>query len=130
MTVCYFLILLAPLMHIFLDPPGGQIWNSGYPKEPEKGTCTISKARSAIQNDDADQQTPGSSSRDMGSMGCVLIKDCPSAAAHRNFEVMLFQAPPGADSNDDDYPIRLVLVGVGVVVCWGSGRDELDVMTL
>ena len=93
-------------------PNRPQIWNSGYPKEPEKGTCTISKARSAIQNDDADQQTPGSSSRDMGSQGCVLIKDCPNAAAHRSFEVMLFESPPGADSNDDDYPIRLVLVSV------------------
>lgn len=86
-----------------------KIWNSGYPKEPEKGTCTITKNRSAIQNDDADQQTPGSSSRDMGSMGCVLIKGCPSAAAHRAFEVMLFQNPPGADDNDSDYPIRMVL---------------------
>ena len=94
-----------------------KVWNSGYPKEPEKGTCTINKTRSAVQNDDADQQTPGatinwpiqsalqcvcscfcadapmlgSTSRDMGSEGCVLIKDCDSADEHRQFEVKLFQ---------------------------------------
>jgi len=53
-----------------------KIWNSGYPKEPEKGYCTISPTRNAIQNDDADQQTSGSTSRDMGSEGCVLIEGC------------------------------------------------------
>jgi alpha-amylase len=86
-----------------------KIWNSGYPKEPEKGWCTITKNRSAIQNDDADQQTPGSTSRDMGSDGCVLIKDCSSADEHRQFEVELFSSPPGADDNDNDYPIRMLL---------------------
>lgn len=45
-----------------------KIWNSGYPKEPEKGTCSISAWRSVIQNDDADQQTSGSTSRDMGNL--------------------------------------------------------------
>ena len=30
------------------------------------------KVRSVIQNDDADQQNPGSSSRDMQDSGCVL----------------------------------------------------------
>ncbi|KAK3271529.1 hypothetical protein CYMTET_20131 [Cymbomonas tetramitiformis] len=85
-----------------------KIWNSGYPKEPDKGTCTISKARSAIQNDDADQQNPGSSSRDMGDTGCVLIKGCPEAE-HRGFEVKLFESPNGASDNDHDFPIRLIL---------------------
>ena len=28
---------------------------SGYPKEPEKGFCTISNHRNVIQNDDSDQ---------------------------------------------------------------------------
>jgi len=85
-----------------------KLWNSGYPKEPEKGTCTISKVRSAVQNDDADQQNPGSTSRDMGDQGCVLIKDC-DADTHRGFEEKLFTSPNGADDNDNDYPIRLIL---------------------
>jgi alpha-amylase len=76
-----------------------KIWNSGYPKEPQKGSCGIPLHRSAIQNDDADQQNPGSSSRDMQGTGCVLIKDCSSAAEHRQFEVELFTSPPGAASN-------------------------------
>jgi hypothetical protein len=38
------------------------------------------------QNDDADQQMPGSSSRDMGDQGCVLVKGC-EINTHRGFEV-------------------------------------------
>jgi alpha-amylase len=53
-----------------------KIWNSGYPKEPQLGYCTISPTRNAVQNDDADQQTSGSTSRDMGSEGCVLVEGC------------------------------------------------------
>ena len=34
-----------------------------YPKEPDKGYCSISRVRNAIENDDADQQTSGSTSR-------------------------------------------------------------------
>jgi alpha-amylase len=52
-------------------------WNSGYPKEPAKGSDDCSGEnlkRMVIQNDDHDQQNPGSSSRDMGEDGCVLIK--------------------------------------------------------
>jgi len=85
-----------------------KIWNSGYPKEPQNGYCTISRQRNAIQNDDHDQQNPGSSSRDMGSQGCVLIKGCP-VNDHRNFEIKLFSSPNGATDNNNDYPIRLVL---------------------
>lgn len=85
-----------------------KIWNSGYPKEPEKGDCTISKTRNAVQNDDADQQNPGSSSRDMGNEGCVLVRGC-AVDVHRAFEVKLFQDPNGVDDNDNDFPIRLVL---------------------
>ena len=93
---------------------GVKIWNSGYPKETEKGLvgCDGSNAsltiRSVIQNDDADQQNPGSSSRDMGDTGCVLIKGC-SVDDHRAFEVKLFTNPNGAQSNKDDFPIRVVL---------------------
>lgn len=88
-------------------------WNSGYPKEPEKGSddCSLSTAssqRQAIQNDDADQQNPGSSSRDMQSDGCVLIKGCDEET-HRQFEVKLFSSPFGSRDNDNDYPIRLLL---------------------
>ncbi|GMI02596.1 hypothetical protein TrST_g12438 [Triparma strigata] len=86
-----------------------KIWNSGYPKEPDAGACTISKSRNAIQNDDADQQNPGSTSRDMGDQGCVLIKDCQSADDHREFEKKLFESPNGIEDEDADYPIRLIL---------------------
>lgn len=87
-----------------------KIWNSGYPKEPEKGYgCgTISPTRNAIQNDDHDQQTSGSTSRDMGDQGCVLIENC-TPDSHRNFEIKLFQNPNGAHDNSNDYPIRLIL---------------------
>ncbi len=44
----------------------------------------------------------------MGSEGCVLVEGC-TESNHRNFEVKLFQSPNGASSNDNDYPIRLVL---------------------
>jgi alpha-amylase len=136
-----------------------KIWNSGYPKEPDAGACSISKVlilhtscfpkkhehlrpiltlchikfsffsfllssfffphplsstfsrqvRNAIQNDDADQQNPGSTSRDMGDQGCVLIKDCGSADEHRGFETKLFSSPNGASDNANEYPIRLIL---------------------
>jgi alpha-amylase len=85
-----------------------KIWNSGYPKEPDKGCCTISQVRNAIQNDDADQQTSGSTSRDMGDQGCVLIEGC-AVSVHRAFEVKLFESPNGVQDNDSDFPIRLVL---------------------
>ena len=86
-----------------------KLWNSGYPKEPQQGFCTISKERNAIQNDDHDQQNPGSSSRDMGDQGCVLIKDCDTTAEHIDFETKLFDSPNGVEDNSNDYPIRLVL---------------------
>lgn len=85
-----------------------KIWNSGYPKEPQLGYCTISPTRNAVQNDDADQQTSGSTSRDMGDQGCVLVEGCEEDT-HRGFETKLFDSPNGADDNDNDYPIRLVL---------------------
>ena len=85
-----------------------KIWNSGYPKEPDAGAGTISKSRNAIQNDEHDQQTPASSSRDMGDDGCVLIKDCDSASQHRDFEVKLFESPNGVEDNENEYPIRLI----------------------
>ena len=86
-----------------------KIWNSGYPKESDAGACSIKKNRNAIQNDDADQQNPGSTSRDMGDQGCVLIKDCGDADEHREFEVKLFKEPNGAEDKENDFPIRLIL---------------------
>eukprot|EP00727_Mastigamoeba_balamuthi_P001792 m51a1_g1161 hypothetical protein (861) ;mRNA; r:330037-333715 len=85
-----------------------KIWHSGYPKEPQVDCGKISKRREAIQNDDADQQNPGSSSRDMAGEGSVFIKE-RDVAAHRGFEVKLFSNPNGAADNDNDYPVRLVL---------------------
>ena len=89
-----------------------KIWNSGFPKEPEKGLVGCDpmgdKIRSVVQNDDADQQNSGSTSRDMGNLGCVLVTGC-SQEEHRAFEVKLFDAPSGASNNDDDFPIRLIL---------------------
>ena len=89
-----------------------KIWNSGYPKETAKGLVNCDdnspKIRSVIQNDDADQQNPGSSSRDMGNDGCVLIKGC-AVDEHRAFEVKLFTSPNGAQDNDNDFPIRVVM---------------------
>ena len=89
--------------------------------------------RKAVQNDDADQQSDGSTSRDseslrvkgrgamtaacfhctviltaVGNDGCVLIKGCP-VPEHRGFEVTLFANPYGSSDNDNDYPIRMVL---------------------
>ena len=78
-----------------------------YPKEPANNPL-ISKKRVVIQNDDQDQQMPGSSSRDMGPFGCVLVKNCPEND-HRNFEIRLFENPNGVSNNAEDWPIRFIL---------------------
>jgi alpha-amylase len=80
-----------------------KMWDGLYPKEPQNNP--LAKNRVVIQNDDHDQQTPGSSSRDMGPFGCVLVKNCPEND-HRNFEVRLFQNPNGVGDNSNDWPIR------------------------
>jgi len=103
-----------------------KIWNSGYPKEPEKGLVGCSATpettvRAVIQNDDADQQNPGSSSRDMGDDGCVLIKGC-DPDEHRAYEVKLFEAPKGATDNANDFPIRVLLSSF----YWPSGGRSED----
>ena len=85
-----------------------KIWWCGYPTEPGNDQGSLSMTRKVIENDDHDQQNPGSSSRDMHDNGCVLVKGC-QPDTHRNFEVKLFQNPNGANNNKDDYPIRLVL---------------------
>jgi alpha-amylase len=63
-----------------------KIWQSDYPKEfPVCGYWPLPSNRFAIQNDCADDQNPGSSSRDMGDKGSVLLKD-KNVALHRSFE--------------------------------------------
>jgi len=83
------------------------MWDGLYPKEPQNNP-TMSRHRVVIQNDDHDQQNPGSSSRDMANFGCVLVKNCPPAE-HRNFEIRLFSSPNGVGNNDNDWPIRFIL---------------------
>ena len=83
------------------------MWDGLYPKEPQNNPL-VSKNRVVIQNDDHDQQNPGSSSRDMANFGCVLVKKC-AVSEHRNFEVQLFSNPNGVGNNDNDWPIRFIL---------------------
>ena len=67
-----------------------KIWSSDYPKEmPICGYWVIPASRFAIENDCHDDQTTGSSSRDMQDKGSVLViqKDVPR---HRQFEEQLF----------------------------------------
>ena len=85
-----------------------KIWWSGYPVEPDNDLGSISKTRKVVENDDHDQQNPGSSSRDMHDEGCVLIKNCDTER-HRGFEVKLFKDPKGVGDNKVNYPIRLIL---------------------
>ncbi|KAF4042141.1 Alpha amylase [Phytophthora infestans] len=80
-----------------------KIWSSDYPKEfPICGSWILPASRFVIQNDDHDQQNEGSSSRDMGDSGSVLIKD-KDVAKHRSFEVKLFTR------TDADWQIKVVL---------------------
>lgn len=67
-----------------------RLWADYYPKQPTLDGGNVDMRRKAIQNDDADQQTSGSTSRDMGNAGCVLTVSCPDDATHRGFEVTLF----------------------------------------
>lgn len=85
-----------------------KIWWSGYPVEPGNDRGSISKTRKVIQNDDHDQQNPGSSSRDMHDEGCVLVKGC-DPDRHREFERRLFLEPKEVDDNRVNYPIRMLL---------------------
>ena len=66
-----------------------KIWQSWYPNEWNKCEGTIEWERLVIENDDHDQQKPGSSSRDMQDYGSVLVKE-KNIEKHRQFEVQLF----------------------------------------
>jgi alpha-amylase len=85
-----------------------KIWFDAYPKQPGIDCGQLEMNRKAIQNDDADQQNPGSTSRDMGNQGTVLVIE-KDISLHRQFEEQLFTNPNGASDNNNDYPIRMVL---------------------
>eukprot|EP00002_Diphylleia_rotans_P004355 TRINITY_DN13185_c0_g1_i1.p1 TRINITY_DN13185_c0_g1~~TRINITY_DN13185_c0_g1_i1.p1 ORF type:complete len:639 (-),score=113.59 TRINITY_DN13185_c0_g1_i1:113-2029(-) len=104
----YFAQKLASLGLSSADVDKVKIWYSGYPKEPEIDCGSISNIRKVTQNDDHDQQNDGSSSRDMGEHGSVLVKE-KNVDKHRSFEVQLFTNPRGTGNNRDDFPIRNVL---------------------
>lgn len=72
-----------------------KIWESAYPKEfPECGSWQIASERFVAQNDCHDDQNPGSSSRDMGDTGSVLVKE-KDVNKHRDFEKQLFSRTDG-----------------------------------
>ncbi|TMW64883.1 hypothetical protein Poli38472_009050 [Pythium oligandrum] len=80
-----------------------KIWSSDYPATfPACGSWILPASRFVIQNDDHDQQQPGSTSRDMGTKGSVLVTS-RNVAAHRNFEVQLFTR------READWKIKVVL---------------------
>lgn len=80
-----------------------KIWSSDYPKEfPICGSWVIPSQREAIQLDCHDDQNPGSSSRDMGDKGSVLVRE-KNVQKHRDFEKDLF------NRTDGEWDIKLVL---------------------
>ena len=80
-----------------------KIWGNDYPKEfPICGYYIIPASRFAIGLDCHDDQFPGSSSRDMGDKGSVLVK-AKDVGAHRYFTVQMFTR------RDYDWKIKLVL---------------------
>ncbi len=80
-----------------------KIWESDYPKEfPICGYWQIRAERYAAGLDCHDDQFPGSSSRDMGDTGSVLVKE-KNVDKHRNFSVQLF------NRTDGNWKIKLVL---------------------
>ncbi|KAG9397163.1 Alpha amylase catalytic domain [Carpediemonas membranifera] len=85
-----------------------KIWFSPFPNDPNGACGKISRKRLVIENDDSDQQNPGSSSRDMHDKGVILVKT-GDIAGHRHFEKQLFDGPNGVNDNANDWPIRLVL---------------------
>ncbi|TFK22391.1 alpha amylase [Coprinopsis marcescibilis] len=95
-----------------------KIWSSDYPKEmPICGRWILPASRFAIQNDDHDQQNDGSSSRDMGSQGSVLIKE-KNVGTHRGHVVNLFAR------RDNDWHIKLLLSSYMFASNGGSGFPD------
>lgn len=94
------------------------IFSSDYPREfPVCGSWILPSTRFAVENDDADSQNPGSSSRDLGSQGSVLIKD-KNVPLHRGFEVQLFSRADG------DWNIKLVLSSYTFMNNGGQGVPD------
>lgn len=82
-----------------------KIWSSDYPKNaPICGSWILPASRFVVQNDDHDQQSPDSATRDMGDKGSVLMKD-KDVARHRSFEKQLFSR------TDAEWKIKVVLSG-------------------
>jgi len=79
-----------------------KIWESDYPKEFPLCDWPIPSERYAAQNECHDDQVPGSSSRDMGDKGSILVKE-KNVPKHRDFEKQLFTR------TDGNWQIKLVL---------------------
>jgi alpha-amylase len=79
-----------------------KIWQSDYPKEFPACGWVIPSERFVAQLDCHDDQNPGSSSRDMGDKGSVLVRE-KNVPKHRQFNVDLFRR------TDGDWQIKLVL---------------------
>lgn len=83
-----------------------KIWASDYPKEfPKCQELVVPPERLVIQLDSHDDQFEGSSSRDMGEKGSVLVKE-KNVARHRAFNVALFN---NEDLRINGINLRLVL---------------------
>jgi alpha-amylase len=95
-----------------------KIWSADFPKEhPACGNWVLPSERFAIQYDDHDQQAPGSSSRDMGDKGTVLIKE-KNVDSHRNFNMELF------NRQDGNWKIRLILSGYSFAANGANGFPD------
>ena len=79
-----------------------KIWQSDYPKEFPACGWVIPSERFVAQLDCHDDQNPGSSSRDMGDAGSVLVRE-KNVGKHRNFNIDLFKR------GDGNWQIKLVL---------------------
>lgn len=79
-----------------------KIWESDYPKEFPLCGWPIPSERYAIQLDCHDDQFPGSSSRDMGDTGSILVKE-KNVDRHRNFNVQMYTR------TDGNWQIKLLL---------------------
>ena len=79
-----------------------KIWESDYPKEFPLCGWPIPSERYAIQLDCHDDQFPGSSSRDMGDTGSILVKE-KNVDRHRNFNTQMFTR------TDGNWQIKLLL---------------------
>lgn len=99
-----------------------RLWADYYPKQPTLDGGNVDMRRKAIQNDDADQQTSGSTSRDMGNAGCVLTVSCPDAATHRGFEVTLFTVSQESQVTSHESRANPVLLYYSACCALPTGR--------